>query len=174
MTTPPVEQPPVAKTSGYAITSFVSSLLGVCPLAIIFGHMALSQIKKSGGQLGGYGIALAGTIIGYVTIPIVLSLVAILFVGARAWKKGADRSACLMNIRNVQMAIRGHQNMNSIDNGETIEWNLILGPSGYMEEPVCPVHGAYHVADTYPPLGVTVFTCPGEEHYLEPSVTSQW
>ena len=46
-----------------------------------------------------------------VVILVLLSLISILFVGARAWKKGSDRSANIMNIRNTQQAMRGHENM---------------------------------------------------------------
>jgi type II secretory pathway pseudopilin PulG len=49
-----------------------------------------------------------------VVILVLLSLIAILFVGARAWKKGSDRSANIMNIRNTQVAMRGHENMNQL------------------------------------------------------------
>ncbi len=46
-----------------------------------------------------------------VVILVLLSLISILFVGARAWKRGSDRSANIMNIRNCQQAMRGHENM---------------------------------------------------------------
>jgi prepilin-type N-terminal cleavage/methylation domain-containing protein len=46
-----------------------------------------------------------------VVILVLLSLISILFVGARAWKKGSDRSANIMNLRNSQQAMRGYQNM---------------------------------------------------------------
>jgi len=46
-----------------------------------------------------------------VVILVLLSLISILFVGARAWKKGSDRSANILNIRNTQQAMRGHENM---------------------------------------------------------------
>ncbi len=49
-----------------------------------------------------------------VVILVLLSLISILFVGARAWKKGSDRSANIMNLRNCQQAMRGHQNMNEL------------------------------------------------------------
>jgi type II secretory pathway pseudopilin PulG len=52
-----------------------------------------------------------------VVILVLLSLISILFVGARAWKKGADRSANIMNIRNTQQAMRGHENMRSLEIG---------------------------------------------------------
>jgi type II secretory pathway pseudopilin PulG len=50
-----------------------------------------------------------------VVILVLLSLISILFVGARAWKKGSDRSANIMNIRNCQQAMRGEQNMKGLN-----------------------------------------------------------
>jgi len=49
-----------------------------------------------------------------VVILVLLSLISILFIGARAWKKGSDRSANIMNIRNCQQAMRGEQNMKQL------------------------------------------------------------
>ena len=49
-----------------------------------------------------------------VVILVLLSLITILFIGARAWKKGSDRSANIMNLRNCQQAMRGHQNMHEL------------------------------------------------------------
>jgi len=60
---------PAARTNGLAIASLVCSLLwmfgvgGV--LAIIFGFVARSQIKRSGDGQRGTGLALAGIIIGF-------------------------------------------------------------------------------------------------------------
>jgi type II secretory pathway pseudopilin PulG len=53
-----------------------------------------------------------------VVILVLLSLISILFVGARAWKKGSDRSANIMNIRNTQQAMRGHENMKGLNPGD--------------------------------------------------------
>lgn len=59
--------------SGLAIVSLVCGILGFgCVFftgipAIITGHMALSRIKASNGTIGGEGLALAGTILGYIT-----------------------------------------------------------------------------------------------------------
>src|SRR4051812_38581665 len=53
-------------TSGLAIASLVCGILWIGALpAVICGHIARSQIKKSGGRLQGSGIALAGLILGY-------------------------------------------------------------------------------------------------------------
>ena len=46
-----------------------------------------------------------------VVIAVLLSLTTVLLLGARAWKNGADRTACIMNIREVQMAVRSYQNL---------------------------------------------------------------
>jgi hypothetical protein len=45
-----------------------------------------------------------------VVICMILALTCILSLGARAWKSGADRTGCLLNIRNVQMSVRSYQN----------------------------------------------------------------
>jgi peptidyl-prolyl cis-trans isomerase B (cyclophilin B) len=50
-------------TNGLAIASLILAFV-FAPAAIILGHMALSQIKKTGQE--GRGLALAGTILGYV------------------------------------------------------------------------------------------------------------
>ena len=69
---PPPTQPPVVphrRTNGMAIASlccsvgsFVAAMTWI--LGIIFGHIALSQIKRDPTQTG-RGIALAGVIIGW-------------------------------------------------------------------------------------------------------------
>jgi hypothetical protein len=58
--------------SGLAIASLVLGILGWVflpilghALAVIFGHMAKNEIKNSGGQLGGEGMATAGLVLGY-------------------------------------------------------------------------------------------------------------
>ena len=67
-----------------------------------------------------------------VVILVLLSLISILFVGARAWKKGSDRSANIMNIRNTQQAMRGHENMRGLAAGLAfVQTDL----EGYMRMP---------------------------------------
>ena len=59
----PQPQPQAPKTNTLAIVSLVSAFF-ISLLAIVLGHISLSQIKKTGE--GGRGLALAGTILGYV------------------------------------------------------------------------------------------------------------
>ena len=58
-------------TNTWAIVGFVTSLL-IAPLGIIFSAIALGQIKKTGER--GYGLALAGLIIGIVFTVLILVL----------------------------------------------------------------------------------------------------
>lgn len=51
--------------SGKAIAALVLSLFGISLLAVIFGHISRGEIKRSGGRLGGDGLAIAGLIIGW-------------------------------------------------------------------------------------------------------------
>jgi prepilin-type N-terminal cleavage/methylation domain-containing protein len=55
-----------------------------------------------------------------VVILVLLSLISILFIGARAWKKGSDRAASILQIRNVQQAVRSYSNMNGKNAGDTV------------------------------------------------------
>jgi hypothetical protein len=60
-------------TNGMAIASLVASLL-VAPLGIVFGHISLHQIKRSGED--GKGLAIAGLVIGYLaTVGAIIGLV---------------------------------------------------------------------------------------------------
>lgn len=93
-----------------------------------------------------------------------LSATSTLFIGARAWKKGSDRAGCMMNIRNVQQAIRGHAGMNQINEGAPIDWKDIFGDDGYLPQPVCPAGGTYTFQKTMPKMGQLACTCSHADH----------
>lgn len=65
---------PPRGTNALAIASLVTSLVWVCGIssiaAVILGHVARGQIKRSGEQ--GEGLALAGLVIGYLGIAAVV------------------------------------------------------------------------------------------------------
>jgi hypothetical protein len=71
-------------TSGFAIASLILSILSWVGfvgfgaiLGIIFGHIALNEINRSGGQIQGRGYAVWGLILGYAHIVAVVCLVAV-------------------------------------------------------------------------------------------------
>jgi hypothetical protein len=85
---PPVPQPP-PPTSPAAIWSLVLAVLSffcgwlfTAIPAVICGHIARSKIRRSGGALGGEGIAAAGLILGYIalvlgviSVPLLVSMI---------------------------------------------------------------------------------------------------
>jgi type II secretory pathway pseudopilin PulG len=101
-----------------------------------------------------------------VVILVLLSLISILFVGARAWKKGSDRAANIMVVRNVQQAVRSYQNMNNVAVGATVGVTTagpIFGAGNFIENiPTHPVAGlSYSYTGTVPAVGTLFATSTG-------------
>lgn len=114
-----------------------------------------------------------------VVILVLLSLISILFIGARAWKKGSDRAGCIMNIRNVQQAVRSHANMQGLNPTKPFTVTDVFGTGKFMEAlPVCPdPAGGYTVngPGVVPDVGVLYITCKlalTEKH--EPANYNDW
>lgn len=72
---------------GLAITSFVLALLGFNLLAVIFGHVALARIRRT--HAGGAGFAIAGLVIGYLTIA-AIALLILAALGIGIWAVNAS------------------------------------------------------------------------------------
>jgi Domain of unknown function (DUF4190) len=71
-------------TNGLAITSLVLGILWIwwigSVLAVIFGHIALSQIRRRGE--GGHGLAIAGLVLGYIGVGVLLLVIVVAAIGA--------------------------------------------------------------------------------------------
>ena len=87
------------KTSTLAIISLVAGILGwtLLPIlgslgAIITGHMARGEIRRSNGALDGDGMALIGLVLGWlsVVIAVIGILFIFLFLGGLAWFAAAS------------------------------------------------------------------------------------
>ncbi len=81
------------KTSTLAIVSLVAGILGWTLLpffgsigAIITGHMARGEIRRSAGALDGDGLAITGLVLGWgsIIVTIVGILIAVMFFGSIA------------------------------------------------------------------------------------------
>lgn len=170
------QQPP--KTSGLAITSLVTGILGLGPVAVVCGHIALSRIKESAGTLGGKGMATAGLVIGYVMLSLtLLMMLALVFIGSKAWKKGSDRAACIMYQRNVQITVRNHQSLNHLKAGDRIDWSKITLPEGYKQTtvaPCCPEGGFYQFVTLIPANGDLAVKCPDAARGHVPADHHDW
>ena len=112
-----------------------------------------------------------------VAICVILALTSLLCLGARAWKTGADRVACLMNIRNVQTSVRSYQNLYGYSaggmpyaEGGTQDIAVHMYAKGYITQTQlsaiqghesCQGGGAYERAhpDTFPLSGQLYISC---------------
>lgn len=89
--------PPPTKTNAFAVASLIASIIGLFTflgfiVGVVFGHIALTQIRRTG-ELG-RGAAIAGLVIGYIgfIVAIVVTLVLIV-LGGVLWSTGAVVSA---------------------------------------------------------------------------------
>ena len=121
-----------------------------------------------------------------VVILVLLSLISILFIGARAWKKGSDRAASILTIRNVQQAVRSFSNMNGHNPGDTVATlqTDLFGAGKFIEnDPTGP--GATHPAGTgvsyviasattIPVVGTLYMTASDPEYAPTAGTTDDW
>ena len=119
-----------------------------------------------------------------VVILVLLSLISILFIGARAWKKGSDRAASILQIRNVQQAVRSYSNMNGKNAGDTVAGLQaeIFGAGKFIEnDPTLGTHPAgtsvnYVIAapTVIPLVGTLYMNADDPEYAPDPATTNDW
>jgi hypothetical protein len=103
------------ETSGNSIASLVCGLfLFAFPLsilAIIFGHLSVSEIRKSAGRLKGEGAAIAGLVLGYMGVaamPVVLIVAAIAIPNILRARIAANEASAAGSIRVLGAAAAGY------------------------------------------------------------------
>lgn len=120
-----------------------------------------------------------------IVILVLLSLVGVTFINAHVWKKGADKSNNVLNIRNIQQSVRGHQNMLDLDPGNSSLDSavLFLTPSnkdGYLPEPKPPettgitAYTYLSVVPEYGRLYVSNLASMKPEYVPDSSIYSTW
>ncbi|HEY5384520.1 MAG TPA: DUF4190 domain-containing protein, partial [Acidimicrobiales bacterium] len=118
---PMTTRPMVQTTNGSAIASLVLSILGLFGigslLGIIFGYRARREIRAAGGYQSGDGLALAGIIIGYVTLVIFVLVLALWIAAFATIHSAIDTAAsssasssssvnqCQADTRSVEIAV---------------------------------------------------------------------
>jgi len=159
--------PAAPKTSGLAIVSLVTSLLCLGPVAVILGHIALSRINRSAGTLSGRGLAIAGLAIGYLAFIAYFTLLPVLFVGARAWVRGSDRAACMINQRSIEEVVRTYQATHSLAPGTPLNLEEISASLPTPPTLTCPSGTAYDFSPTIPENGTPISSCSKPDHNLQ-------
>jgi Domain of unknown function (DUF4190) len=92
-------------------------------LAVVFGHVALSQIKRSMGALTGRGMAIAGLILGYLGI---VTLVGFIVAAAIIGPQTATAAQCALD----RSILRAEEHSYFVDNGHYTDAQGLEG-AGY-------------------------------------------
>jgi type II secretory pathway pseudopilin PulG len=99
------------QTSGKAIASLIFGIfffmIPTAILAIIFGHLSLSDIKKSAGRLQGRGLAITGLVLGYAGIafiPLILIIAAIAIPILLRARMAANESSAVASVHAINRA----------------------------------------------------------------------
>lgn len=102
------------ETDGKAVGSLVLGILAMFPFglltgipAIILGHLSRKSIRESLGRLRGEGMALAGLIMGYISIasiPVILIIAAIAIPSLLRARMLANESAAAATVRTISTA----------------------------------------------------------------------
>lgn len=139
-----------------------------------------AKVRRPSGHRGISGMTLLELT---VVISVLILLVSVLFFGATAWKRGTDRAVCIINIQNVQKAVRSYSNLNGYAPGVIVP-NLktqVIGVGRFLgATPVCPGKGIYSFgttagSDLIPPIGELYMKCSlplTEQH--EPADHDGW
>lgn len=112
---PPLNSPPPApmyvasgQPSGKATASLICGIfffvIPAALCAIILGHIALSEIKRSGGRLIGEGRAIAGLVLGYMglaAIPLILIIAAIAIPNLLRARMAANEASAVGSLRTI-------------------------------------------------------------------------
>jgi hypothetical protein len=104
--------PQPAKTSGKAVASLILGLLSFCMSfltgipAVILGILALGDVSRGKGRVGGQGLAIAGLITGGIgTLLSCLMVPAMLLPAVQAAREAARRMESMNNMKQIGMGI---------------------------------------------------------------------
>jgi type IV pilus assembly protein PilA len=99
------------ETSGKAIGSLICGILffffPTAVVAIILGHLSLSDIRKAGGRLTGSGLATTGLVLGYMGvafIPVALIIAAIAIPNLLRARMAANEASAVGSVRTIETA----------------------------------------------------------------------
>jgi prepilin-type N-terminal cleavage/methylation domain-containing protein len=97
-----------------------------------------------------------------IAITVMLALAGVAFMGVTAYLNISNRAQCVLNISNVQTAIRTYSNANQDAPGATVTGlqAAVIGAGLMVETPVCPGGGTYtYAGNTVPAVGTAYLTC---------------
>jgi type IV pilus assembly protein PilA len=99
-----------SEMSGKAIGSLICGILffffPVAIVAILLGHLSLSEIRQAGGRLTGRGLAIAGLVLGYAGISFIpiLIIAAIAIPNLLRARMAANEASAIGSLRSIETA----------------------------------------------------------------------
>jgi Domain of unknown function (DUF4190)/GYF domain 2 len=129
---------------GMAITSMVLGIISLLCLggpftgipAVICGHIAHSRSRRSPAEYGGGGMALAGLIMGYVSLAVTIVVIAILSTSSAMLlpalsqaKSRAQMINCSNNMKQIGLAFKTWE----IDHSDQFPFNVKTNAGGTLE-----------------------------------------
>jgi hypothetical protein len=111
-------------------------------------------------------------------IATLVSLPLLILLSDHRWKVSHQRSGCILMIRNIQQAVRSHQGMKSLREGDPMPWDEIFGSKNFvpLDGKKCPGGRLYRLTPHVPRRGEVAAQCPDPEHHgrMEQIDTSGW
>ena len=159
-------EPP--QTDGKAIGSLICGIASVTIFsilagipAIILGHISRSDIRKSAGRLKGEGLALAGLIMGYISlaiIPLILIAATILIPSLIRSRQAAHEAAAIATLWSISTAEETYKStsrgrfgqMTDLIDKDLLDPNIRSGVSGYTYTVTVSVAGNEFTATAEP------------------------
>jgi hypothetical protein len=137
---------PIAKTSVLAIVSLVLGVLGFCTggllgvVGVILGIAAIVQINRSAGLLQGNGVAIAGIIVGSVSLVSACFMIGLLLPALGKAREAARSSHAVVQLKHLAMSASMY----------AAEHEGIYPPADAWEQALDPYVGDIEWALTWP------------------------
>ena len=143
-------QPQAPRTTGWAIASLVLGIIGGALLAIVFGFVARSKIKRSGGALRGKGLATAGIVLGFAWTALFAAIIVLGVTGAledtNADGFSGEEKAVAQTVDDIEEALQEGDDAEVCENYFTdeLEQRVARGAGKPCAEELAEEEGAQH------------------------------
>ncbi len=118
------------------------------------------------------------TLIEAISVILLLGIViSVVFTKTQDLRNYSDRTACLNNISNMQMAVRAFQRLHELPDQAplNIYHQFVRNNATFPTAPLCPSSGHYTYADAIPPQGRLALSCSlSEEAGHKPEDFQNW
>ncbi|HEY1424734.1 MAG TPA: DUF4190 domain-containing protein [Candidatus Acidoferrum sp.] len=103
------------QSSNKALASLICGILFLCApasiAAVVLGHLALVDIKRSAGRMSGQGLAIAGLVMGYLGIGLIaIYMVVMMFAVRNAMRQNvpANESVAIASMKSYDQALKAY------------------------------------------------------------------